>query len=79
MWRLEQELDKDIVCCCLSSTYTPNSLPKKLRKAWETSKSKKQAIHTVKYADEFVLLAKEEAVLHGMIETLIAIGKCYGM
>ena len=32
----------------------------------------------MKYADDLVLLAKEEVVLHGMIERLTEIGKCYG-
>jgi hypothetical protein len=36
-------------------------------------------INTVKYADELVLLAKEEKVLQDMIDKLIEIGKCYGM
>ena len=38
-----------------------------------------QIIQTVKYADDLVLLAKEETVLHGMIDKLIEIGSCYGM
>ena len=38
-----------------------------------------QIIHTVKYADDFVLMAKEETVLQGMIDKLIEIGRCYGM
>jgi hypothetical protein len=38
-----------------------------------------QIIHTVKYADELVLLAKEEKVLQDMIDKLIEIGRCYGM
>jgi hypothetical protein len=38
-----------------------------------------QIIHTVKYADDLVLLAKEGKVLQDMIDTLIEIGKCYGM
>jgi hypothetical protein len=39
-----------------------------------------QIIHTVKYADELVLLAKEEKVLQDMIDNkLIEIGRCYGM
>ena len=38
-----------------------------------------QIIHTVKYADNLVLLAKEEKVLQDMIDKLIDIGKCYGM
>jgi len=38
-----------------------------------------QIIHTVKYADELVLLAKEEKVLQDMIDNLIETGGCYGM
>jgi hypothetical protein len=33
----------------------------------------------VKYADDLVLLAKEEKVLQDMIDKLIGIGRCYGM
>jgi hypothetical protein len=39
----------------------------------------RQIIHTVKYADELVLLAKEEKVLQDMIDKPIEIGRCYGM
>jgi len=38
-----------------------------------------QIIHTIKYADELVLLAKEGNVLQDTIEKLIVIGRCYGM
>jgi hypothetical protein len=38
-----------------------------------------EVMRTVKYADEFELLAKEETVLQGMIDRLIDIGRCYGM
>ncbi|PNF18588.1 hypothetical protein B7P43_G06262 [Cryptotermes secundus] len=38
-----------------------------------------QIIQTVKYADDLVLMAKEETVLQGMIDRLIEIGRCYGM
>ena len=38
-----------------------------------------QIIHTVKYADDLVLMAKEETVLQGMTGKLIEIGRCYGM
>ena len=38
-----------------------------------------QIIRTVKYADDLVLLAKEEKVLQDMIDKLIEIGRCYGM
>jgi hypothetical protein len=33
----------------------------------------------VKYANELVLLAKEENVLQDMIDKLTEIGRCYGM
>jgi hypothetical protein len=37
-----------------------------------------QIIHTVKYADDLVLLAKEEKVLQDMIDKLIENGRYYG-
>jgi len=36
-------------------------------------------IQIVKYANDLVLMAKEETVLKGMINKLIEIGRCYGM
>ena len=36
-------------------------------------------ICTVKYADDLVLLAKEEKVLQDMFDELIEIGRCCGM
>ena len=33
----------------------------------------------MKYADDLVLMAKEETVLQGMVDKLIEIGSCYGM
>jgi hypothetical protein len=38
-----------------------------------------QIINTVKYADDLVLLAKEEKVLQDMIDKLIEIERCYGI
>jgi predicted nucleotidyltransferase len=38
-----------------------------------------EIIHTVKYADDLVLLAKEEKALQNMIDKLSEIGRCYGM
>ena len=38
-----------------------------------------QIIHTVKYADDLLVLAKEEKVLQDMIDKLIETGRCYGM
>ena len=39
----------------------------------------RQIIHTVKYADDLVLLAKEEKMLQDMTDKLIETGGCYGM
>ena len=36
-------------------------------------------VHTVKHADDLVLMAEEETVLQGMIYKLIEIERCYGM
>jgi len=38
-----------------------------------------EIIQTVKYADELVLMAKEETMLQDVIDKLIEIGRCYGM
>jgi hypothetical protein len=38
-----------------------------------------QVTRTVKYADDLVLLAKEEMVLQGMADSVTEIGRCYGM
>jgi len=46
--------------------------------AWRLQHRRK-IIQTVKYADDLVLMAKEETVLQGMIDKLIDIGSCYGM
>jgi len=38
-----------------------------------------QIIHTVRYADDLVLLAKEGKVLQDMVDKLTETGRCYGM
>jgi len=38
-----------------------------------------QVIHTVKYADDLVLLANEEIILQGFTDSLIGIRRCCGM
>ena len=38
-----------------------------------------QIIHTVKYADDLVLMGKEEKVLRDMIDKLFETGRCYVM
>ena len=42
-------------------------------------KMKEYVICTVKYADDFVLLAEKQTVLLGMIDRLIEIGRRYRM
>ena len=38
-----------------------------------------QIIQTVKYADDLVLMAKEETVLQGITDKLTEIERCYGI
>jgi hypothetical protein len=38
-----------------------------------------QIINTVRYADDLVLVAKEETILQSMINKLIEVGRGYGM
>jgi len=54
-------------------------LTKKTLEGFEDFKIGGQIVHTVKYADDLVLLAEEEKVPQDMIDKLIEIGRCYGM
>jgi len=76
--RMEEELDKDAVCHQFCSTCTANALPRKLWMGLETSTSEGKLLK-LKYADDLVLMAKEERVLQGMIDKLTEIGRCYGI
>ena len=68
--------------CCLSpilfKLYS-ECLTKEALEGFGDFKIGGQIIQTVKYADDLVLLAKEEAVLQDMIDKLIEIGRFYGM
>ena len=68
--------------CCLSpilfNLYS-ECLTKEALKWFGDLKIGGQIIHTVKYADDLVLLAKEEKALQEMIDKLTEIGRCYGM
>ena len=55
------------------------SLTKEALQASEDFKIGGQIIQTVKYADDLVLLAKEQNVLQYMNDKLTEIGRCYGM
>jgi hypothetical protein len=68
--------------CCLSPilfNLCSEYLTKEALEGFEDFKIGGQIIHTVKYADDLVLLAKEEKVLQDMTDKLIKIGRCYGM
>jgi len=68
--------------CCLSpilfNLYS-KCLTKEALEGFGDFKIGGQIIHTVKYADDLVLLAKEEKVLQDTIDKLTEIGGCYGM
>jgi hypothetical protein len=76
---LEEELHKDAVCHQFCATYAANTLPRKLWKGLGDFKIGGQITYTVKYADDLVLLAKEEKVLQDAIDKLIEIGRNYGV
>ena len=62
--------------CLKFSVFFPEAkyLTKEALEGFGDSKMGGQIIRRVKYADDLVLLAKEETVLQGMIERLVAIG-----
>jgi len=68
--------------CCLSpilfNLYS-ECLTKEALDGLEDFNIGEQIIRTVKYADDLVLVAKEEKVLQGTIDKLIEIGRRYGM
>jgi len=68
--------------CCLSTilfNLYSQCLTKETLESFGDFKIREQIIHIVKYADDHVLLAKEEKVLQDMIDKLIEIRGCYGM
>jgi hypothetical protein len=73
-------LEEELGCCLLPILFNLYSeyLTKEALEGFGDFKIG-QVIRTVKYADELVLLAKEETVLQGMIDKLIEIRRCYGM
>jgi hypothetical protein len=68
--------------CCLSAilfNFYSKYVTKEALEGFGDFKIGGQIIHTVKYAYNLVLLAKEEKVLQDIIDKLIEIGRCYGM
>ena len=68
-------------CCLLPILFNLYSecLSKEALEGFGDFKIGGQIIHAVKYADELVLLAKEEKVLQDMIDKLIETRRCYEM
>ena len=79
MCRLEEELDKDAVLSPTLFNLYSEYLAKEALGGLGDLNIGGQIIQTVKYADDLVLMAKEETVLQGMIDKLIEIGRWYGM
>ena len=80
MCKLEEEFDKNDVChqFCSTCTYS-ECLTKEALNGFGVFKFGGKIIRTVKYADDLVLMAKEETVLRGMIDKLIETGRYYDM
>jgi hypothetical protein len=76
--KLEDEIEKDDVCHRLYATYIVSTLSGTLLKYVETSVYWGQVILDVKFADDLVLLTREQAVLQDMIGRITEIGRCYG-
>jgi len=67
--------------CCWSPTvfqWYSKYLTNKALEGFGDLKIGGQVILTVKYANDFVLKAKEETVMVGMTDTMNGIGRCYG-
>jgi hypothetical protein len=68
--------------CCLSTTLFSlynEYLTNEALEEFGDFKFRGQVIHTVKYTDNLVLLAKEEMVLQGTTGRLTETGRCYRM
>ena len=74
---MEEKLDKDVVCHQLCSNLYSECLTKEALEGFGDFKIGWQIIHTVKYADDLVLLGREETVLQDIIDKLIEIGGCW--
>jgi hypothetical protein len=73
--RLEEELDKDAVLSPILFNLYSECLTNEALDGLGDFKIGGQIIQTLKYADDLVLMSKEETVLQGMIDKLIEIGK----
>ena len=77
---MEAKVEDDAVCHGFYSNCTANEyLTNEALEEFEDIRIKGQAIRTMKYADDLVLLGEGETVLQGMIDRLIEIGGRFGM
>ena len=77
--RLEEELDKDAVFSPILFNLYSECLTKEALGGLGDFNIGGQIIQTAKYADDLVLMAKEEKVLQDMTDKLIETGIYYGM
>ena len=69
--RLEEELDKDTVLSSILFSLYSKDLTKQGAEGFEDFRIGREDICTVKYADDLVLMAKDETTLQRMIDRLI--------
>ena len=75
---MKEKLDKNAVLSPILFSLYSECLTKESLEWFGDFKIGGQIIHAVKYADDLVLLAKEEKMLQDMIDKLIEIRRCYG-
>jgi hypothetical protein len=75
---ITEETHRHYFCPHIQDLYS-EYLTKEALEGFGDFKIEGQVICTVKYADDLVLLAREEKVLQGMVDRLIEIGRRYGM
>ena len=75
---MKEKLDKNAVLSPILFSLYSECLTKEALEWFGDFKIGGQIIHAVKYADDLVLLAKEEKMLQDMIDKLIEIRRCYG-
>lgn len=68
-----------LLCYRLYSTYADYNLQRKFLKSLENGKKRGEEIHTLKCADDLVLLAKDETVLQIAIDEIAEVGRQYRM
>jgi len=68
-----------MTCTSIYANCTKSILLKLLSKDYRDFQIAGKECRTAKYADEFVLLVKEESVLQGIVNTITEIGRCFAI